>query len=103
LASLLPFCICLCSKPLSLQSLCNHHGFQEGQNWQHLYDKELKLPIRNSDLQDRPPLQVRTIAYNDEAAPWSRSNYLMGTRLLPSTNDRDDIFSRTHLETLGLR
>jgi hypothetical protein len=37
LTSLLPFCICLCSKPLFLQSLCNHLGFQERQitsSWQ---------------------------------------------------------------------
>jgi hypothetical protein len=33
LASLPPFCICLCSTPFSLQSLCNHLGFQKGQNW----------------------------------------------------------------------
>jgi hypothetical protein len=31
---------------------------------------------------------MRTITYNDEAAPWSRSSHLMGTILLPS---RDDI------------
>jgi hypothetical protein len=29
---------CLCSKPFSLQSLCNHLGFQKGQNWEHLQD-----------------------------------------------------------------
>jgi hypothetical protein len=28
-----PFCICLCSKLFSLQSLCSHLGFQKGQNW----------------------------------------------------------------------
>jgi hypothetical protein len=33
LASLSPFCVCLCFKPFSLQSLCNHLGFQKGQNW----------------------------------------------------------------------
>jgi hypothetical protein len=43
---------------------------------------------------------MKTITCNDEAAPWSRSNHLMGTRLPPSS---DDIFSGTPLETLGLR
>jgi hypothetical protein len=27
------FCICLCSKPFSLQSPCNHLGIKEGQEW----------------------------------------------------------------------
>jgi hypothetical protein len=36
---------------------------------------------------------MRTITYNDEAAPWSRSRYLMRTRLLPSSDDSDNIFS----------
>jgi hypothetical protein len=34
---------------------------------------------------------MRTITYNDEAAPWSRNN-LTGKRLLPSS---DDNFSGT--------
>jgi hypothetical protein len=33
---------------------------------------------------------VRTITNNDEVAPWSRSNHLMGTRLLPSGDDSDN-------------
>jgi hypothetical protein len=37
--------------------------------------------------------------YNDEAAPWSRSNHPMGTRLLPSGDDRDNNFLRTPPET----
>jgi hypothetical protein len=32
LAFLPPFCVCLCSKPFSLQLLCNHLGFQKAQN-----------------------------------------------------------------------
>jgi hypothetical protein len=64
----------------------------------------MKLPIRKSkDLQDRPPLQMRTIAYNDEATSWSRSNHLMGTRLLPSSGDSNNIFSRILLRALRLR
>jgi hypothetical protein len=56
----------------------------------------VKLPLRNSgDLWDRPPLQVRTITYNDEAAPGSRNNHLRETRLLPSTDDNDNNFSKT--------
>jgi hypothetical protein len=67
------------------------------------YDKGLKLPVRNSSvLRDGPPIQMRTISYN-EAAPWSRSNHLMGTRLLLSSDDSANNFSRTPLETLGLR
>jgi hypothetical protein len=41
---------------------------------------------------------MRTVTYNDETAPWSRSNHPMGTRLLPSSDDRDDNFSRTFEE-----
>jgi hypothetical protein len=41
--------------------------------------------------------QMSTITYNDEAAPRSRSNCLMGTRLLPSSDDNNDNF----LEPLG--
>jgi hypothetical protein len=36
---------------------------------------------------------MRTMTYNDEAVFWSRSNHLMGTRLLPSSDDSDKIFS----------
>jgi hypothetical protein len=42
---------------------------------------------------------MKTITYDDEAAPWSRNNHLMGTRLLPSSDDIDNNFSGT----LGLR
>jgi hypothetical protein len=45
---------------------------------------------------------MRTITYKDEAAPWSRINHLMGTRLLPSSDDSGNIFSGT-LEKQGLR
>jgi hypothetical protein len=38
-------------------------------------------------LAGQTPLQMRTITYNDEAAPWSRSNHLMGTGWLPSSDD----------------
>jgi hypothetical protein len=49
------------------------------------------------------PLQMRTMTYSDEAAPCSKSSHLMGTRWLPSSDDSNDIFSRTPLGTLGLR
>jgi hypothetical protein len=54
-------------------------------------------------LAGRTPLQMRTITYNDEAAPWSRSSHLMRTRSLPSSDDSDDNFSGTSVGTLGLR
>jgi hypothetical protein len=38
---------------------------------------------------------MKTIIYVDEDAHWSRSNHLMGTRLLPSSDDNNDNFSRT--------
>jgi hypothetical protein len=44
---------------------------------------------------------MRTITYNDEVVPWSRNNQLMETRLLPSSDDSDNI-SGTPLGTLGL-
>jgi hypothetical protein len=46
---------------------------------------------------------MRIIICNDEVAFWSSSYHLMGTRLLTSNNDRNNIFSRTLLGTLGLR
>jgi hypothetical protein len=51
--------------------------------------------VNSGDLQDRPPLQMKTIIYNDEAAPWSRNSHLMGTKSLPSSDDSNNIFSRT--------
>jgi hypothetical protein len=33
---------------------------------------------------------MRTVIYNDDAAPWSRSNHLMGTRLLPLSDDSNN-------------
>jgi hypothetical protein len=63
----------------------------------------LKLPVRSSrDLQDSPPLQMRIITCNDETAPWGSSHF-MGNRLLTSSEDSHNIFSRTPLGTLGLR
>jgi hypothetical protein len=46
---------------------------------------------------------MRTMTYSDEAAPWSRSDHLMGTRWLPSGANSDNVFSGTPLGTLGLR
>jgi hypothetical protein len=40
---------------------------------------------------------MRTITSNDEAAAWRRSNL----RLLPSSDDSDNIFHGTLLRTLG--
>jgi hypothetical protein len=40
-------------------------------------------------LQDKTPLQIRKIPYNDEAAPCRRSNHLLETRWLPSSDDND--------------
>jgi hypothetical protein len=37
---------------------------------------------------------MRTIIYNDEAAPWRRSNHLMGTRWFPSSDDSNNKFCR---------
>jgi hypothetical protein len=53
-------------------------------------------------LQDRPPLQKRTISYNDEAALWSKSNYLFGKILVPSSDDSGNNFSKT-LKEEGLK
>jgi hypothetical protein len=38
---------------------------------------------------------MRTMTRNEEAASWSRSSHLMGTRLPPSNDDSDDTFSGT--------
>jgi hypothetical protein len=45
---------------------------------------------------------MRTITYNDEAAAWSMSNHLLGTKLLLSSDDRNNNFSGT-FEEQGLR
>jgi hypothetical protein len=45
---------------------------------------------------------MRTITYNDEAAPWSRSGHVLGSRLLLSREDRNKNFSIT-FEEQGLR
>jgi hypothetical protein len=45
---------------------------------------------------------MRRIICNDEAAPCSRSNHVLGTGLLPSSDDSDKIFSGT-LEEQALR
>jgi hypothetical protein len=42
---------------------------------------------------------MKTITYDDEAAPWSRSNHLIGTRLFPSSDDRCNNFSGTLCRT----
>jgi hypothetical protein len=44
---------------------------------------------------------MRTITYNDEAALWSRNNYVLGTRLLPSSDGSDNIFMDPFLERLA--
>jgi hypothetical protein len=33
---------------------------------------------------------MRTITYNDEAAPWSSGNHVLGTRSLLSSNDSNN-------------
>jgi hypothetical protein len=45
---------------------------------------------------------MRTITYNDETAPWSRSYHILGARWLPSSDDSNNNFSGT-LEEQGLR
>jgi hypothetical protein len=67
-----------------------------------IFMKGLKLLSKNSgDLKDRSPLQMRTIAYREDA-PWSRNIYHMGTRLSTPSDDNCNI-SRNLLGTLGLR
>jgi hypothetical protein len=34
---------------------------------------------------------MRTNTYNDEAAPWSRNNPVLGTRMLPLSDDNDQL------------
>jgi hypothetical protein len=38
---------------------------------------------------------MMTVTYNDEAAPWSRSNHILGSRLLPASGDSGKNFSGT--------
>jgi hypothetical protein len=63
----------------------------------------LKLPLGSSGgLQDRPPFQLRTVTYNDEAAPWNRKNHVLRSTWLPSSEDSGNNFSGT-LEEQKLR
>jgi hypothetical protein len=41
---------------------------------------------------------MKTSTYNDEAAPWGRSDDLVGIRLVPSSNDSNNNFSGTLLQ-----
>jgi hypothetical protein len=69
--------------------LCSHFGFSEWQDWSISFfmTRDWNYPQTTVSLPGQATLQMRTIAYNDEAAPWSRSNHLMRTRLLPSSNN----------------
>jgi hypothetical protein len=60
---------------------------------EHLYDKRLNS---KQSLPGKTTPKTRTTTYNDKAAPWNRSNHLVGTRLLPSSDDSDT--SRTSTE-----
>jgi hypothetical protein len=60
------------------------HAFQQNYEYLLYYTQGPKLPLRNSRVwQDSLLLQKRTIAYNDEAAHWSRSNHVLGTKFSP--------------------
>jgi hypothetical protein len=91
----------LCSKPFSLQTLCNHLGFQEEQEWSmtSLWQGTETTPKDQQSLERQDPHthQMRTITYKDEAATWSRSSHLMKTRFLPWSDDSDN-FSGTNGE-----
>jgi hypothetical protein len=79
-----------------LQPPWNQHKDRNDQS--HLNDKGPKLPLRNSEaLLDRPLLHIRTITYNDAAAPRRRMNHLIVTRLLSSSDDSTKHFSGTLL------
>jgi hypothetical protein len=45
----------------------------------------MKLPTKTGTAlsQDKLTPQTRTTAYHEKAAPWSRRNYLMGSKLFP--------------------
>jgi hypothetical protein len=62
----------------------------------HLYGKGQKLPLRKNSLAGQAPPPPS----EDNHLYWwgsmqSRSNYLMGNRLLPSSEDSNNNFSRT--------
>jgi hypothetical protein len=46
-------------------------------------------PEEQQSLTGQITPQMRTITYNDEAVPWSRSSHLTGARVLPSSDDSD--------------
>jgi hypothetical protein len=50
---------------------------------------------KQQSLEGETAFQMRAMTYDEVAAPWSRSNQLMGPRLLPSSDDSDNNFSRT--------
>jgi hypothetical protein len=60
--------------------------------------RELNYPQATASLSGQTT-HMRTIIYNDEAAPWRRSNHLMGTRWLPSSDDSNNNFCRNPCRT----
>jgi hypothetical protein len=77
LASLPPFCICLCSKPFSLQSFCNHLGFTKDRtdnifmtmNWSHL---ELPPSQWGQLSQESSQTGARLLPPGDNFQNWTR-------------------------------
>jgi hypothetical protein len=58
--------------------------------------RDLKLPLRdNGTLQDRLSSRRGQLPTDDEAIPWSRSDHLVGTRWLSSSEDSSNNFSGT--------
>jgi hypothetical protein len=57
--------------------------------------KDQKYPKEQQSLMEQITPKMRTITYADEAAPWSRSSHLIGTRLLPLSDDSDNNCPRT--------
>jgi hypothetical protein len=55
----------------------------------------IKTKNKQKSLTGQTTPQMRAITCDDEAAPWSRSNHLMGTRLLSSSDDSHNNFFRT--------
>jgi hypothetical protein len=71
----------------------NFHNI--GLTEKHFYDKGLKLlPSRSESYRRNHPMMRSPLSGNNypimgtQAVPWSRRNHLMGTELLPSSEDR---------------
>jgi hypothetical protein len=77
---------------LSVILSCSHLGIKENRTIDNIFmTRDQNYPYGQTIS------QMRTTTYTDETILWNRSNHLMGTRSLPSSDDSNNNFSETFL------